>query len=368
MRKYFISGLALFIILGSAFIYFYGQPSRSIDSDELSVVQKELSLYTDKIDLLDMQIAILIRSEDAADISMLDSLKKAQSSLWSEYADLRAQLAVDHEGSSPGLFPIVLNPIQSFIRKIGVVYFFLGAFLVCALLYIFFYAKKLLRQAPPESLVPTPKDFKRRISLKSVSQNYKPTMEDQFKDTVRSLAEITENQILSTRVPSEENVDIPSIITEPAQHQQRVSSLEEHDESIGFPIPEKEDNIEEIIIPVPHDEHHIPSPKFLPFDFQNDNIRTGDNVLSYNSLSFNPKAANSGLQSEPVVPVEAPQQVVSSSGDSPTQKWEIYRRENEKKSDVIRLARRGSTSSEISRRLKMSREEVELLIRAHNSQ
>jgi hypothetical protein len=83
-------------------------------------------------------------------------------------------------------------------------------------------------------------------------------------------------------------------------------------------------------------------------------------------------------QQPAVLPADAPQvkdevpgknQYLSAEGNPDRKQcgredWERYEKELHQKAAVVKLARRGSTSSEISKRLNISQDEVELVIRA----
>jgi hypothetical protein len=289
-----------------------------------------LILLSDSLELLDVQIHE-ITSEDTLN-NEVSGLHRARHELQIQYEEARQNLASGIESQKrPNLWQ-TLSPV---LRRVDYGY----SLIVIVLGGAIFIWLRLMR--------PVRKN-KKLVSTTRSQGN----VEDKFRRAVEGIAAISHNHHLDVDSPSSGN---SSSVEEPQPKPQQ-----EREHSQASPelsqIPHKEDD-------------NTPSQKpsgglFEPRPIVSSSARKP--IPSPQTVSLNTVSVMDHSQSERLDQVSSAPEVKLSGNNSP--QWEKYEREEQRKAAVIKLARRGSTSSEISRRLKISQEEVELIIRLNREQ
>ncbi|MFC1586026.1 hypothetical protein ACFL5V_10800 [Fibrobacterota bacterium] len=328
-------GIALWLLYSS-------QAYRIHSSSEVQDLKTALDLQSDSIALLDMDISRLLRTSSGTKIASaeLDSLSSVQRALQERYDAVRKELAAAIDSKQNfNIKRIVL----AFIHKIGWVYSGLGLLVLAGILLLILVRKNLFRASSRQAPVsPAPKQLRKK-------GDSSPDMSSNFQQAVRDIAAITRNNRLDGTSPgygNTEGIETSVRVQRPAHYPGKKTAEEE----LKIKGTQRMD-IPEVSVPVSHLDKGT-----------TDGSGAGEGELD-TSLPILESRSESGK-------VLAENDDISNDGHakdtngSQGQTWDRYERESHQKAAVVKLARRGSTSSEISKRLKISQDEVELVIRA----
>ncbi len=337
------------VLLAVALILFDGLRKPSVVStSELKLLKESLSHYTDSLESLDYAIRGAIVSNLSK--KAIDSLKHNQEALWEDYALARKDIAMSLEqkaSSSP------IASVHSMIRNIGLLHIGAGLVFVVAFVFILLRAFGTSSQrAKTRKILAIKKKKLLTLREKAFRTPPKKKVPPEFKDAVKTLAEISG----SVSAPN------PASTPEPNSQVDFATPLNSENE-----IPDQKDKLE-IELPAPGDLlqpniNTMGETRFIPVARSGQNQTTKKQELVDEVISFNAVSADQS-EDEPQNELEPESEPDSAQPETKTQRWRRFQKEEDIKTSVIRLARRGRTPSEISKRLKLSQEEVALYIRS----
>jgi hypothetical protein len=332
MTKVVVTGCMVLMVGLAGVLYTVHGVSRGPDQASISELKSQLRACGDSIDVLDFAIIEGLRnhSKAAGSSRKLDSLKARQEALQHRYAHIRKTMVLAFEGS---LFLRISNFILKAIGKIGWIFLFLGLFFVLIL------SIRLVLPKPEAARI----SIKKEESLPSI-----PIREETFPDKTEETAkEAADHPVVESEKTETESG--PEFLTEvqPADN-----NREPYYSLPATSEPVAEEGHEESSVPVDHlsNQVHMDLPPKPPIQ-EEPPAELPEKIVELKN--FFPENKSDASEDE-----------IEETGIQVPSNWDKYEQDQQQKAAVVRLARRGSTVSEISKRLNISQDEVELLIKA----